>query len=159
MDVGPTSPQRLAMLLPELMGLLHSEMAGETLALMHDSGLTMPQMVALHVLRYHGAQSVSSLQDCLRLSASATSHLIDRLVEHGHVTRVEDPADRRQKRIEIRPDGVALLDRMNDARVRELSVVIAQIDPHLQDQLTQIVERVVTALQTTHRAQPGRPAR
>lgn len=148
------SPHRLALLLPELMGLLHSAMAGETLALMHESGLTMPQMVALHVLRYHGAQSVGSLQDCLRLSPSATSHLVDRLVEYGHVTRVEDPADRRQKRIEIRPEGGALLDRMNEARVRELTVVLAQLDPQLQEQLTQIVASVIAALQSPHRA-PG----
>jgi DNA-binding MarR family transcriptional regulator len=75
-------------------------------------------------------------------------------VEHGHVSRIEDPADRRQKRIEIRPEGTALLDRMNDARVREMTVVLAQLDPQLQDQLTQIVASVIAALQSPHRA-PG----
>jgi DNA-binding MarR family transcriptional regulator len=140
-------PDRLALLLEQLLGLLHSNMAGETLMIMHESGLTMPQIVAMHVLRHHGAQSISSLQDFLGLSASATSHLVDRLVEHGSVARSEDPGDRRQKRVELRPQGHALLGRLSEARLRELGGVLTQLDPALQAQLAEIMQRAIANLQ------------
>ena len=65
--------------------------------IMNEAGLTMPQLVALHLLTKLGPVSVSSVATCLKLSAPATSHLVDRLVVAGLVGRSEDPDDRRLK--------------------------------------------------------------
>lgn len=145
-----TSPDpsvaRLLALFPELMSLVHRDIAGETLAIMHESGLTMPQVVALHILRHAGALPISRLGELLCLSTSATSHLVDRLVEHALVDRSEDPTDRRQKRIVLAPPGEALLDQLNASRAAEYTVALDRLDPALRQSLLALVEEVISQL-------------
>ena len=98
---GPT----LANLIDEMMSHIHRRSADDTLAVMNEAGLTMAQMVALHLLTHLGPVSVSSIAACLKLSPPATSHLVDRMVVAGLVGRSEDPIDRRHKRIAITAEG------------------------------------------------------
>ena len=149
--VNKTS-QKIGVLLPEVMSMLHARVAGDTLAVMHESGLTLPQIVVLHILQHHGGQSVGFLGGALRLSPSATSHLVDRLYEQKLVQRTEDPADRRQKIIAITAKGQKLTDRLADMRASELSIAIADyLDPGLQAELLRILETVMNALRTSPR--------
>jgi len=144
--VNKTS-QKIGVLLPDVMSMLHARVAGDTLAVMHESGLTLPQIVVLHILRNHGSQSVGFLGGALRLSPSATSHLVDRLFEMKLVKRTEDPADRRQKIVAITPKGQKLTDRLADMRAKELAMAIADhIDPSLQQELLRILETVMAKL-------------
>lgn len=154
MPASTATPRRLAELLPELLALLHSTIAGDSLAIMQESDITMPQLVAMHVLRFRGATSVSDLASATRLSLSATSHLVDRLVERTLVLRAEDPLDRRQKRVELSEQGAALLRRLSEARTRELTSGMEAIHPDLQAQLLIAVEQAVDALKSSH-ARPG----
>jgi len=151
--VTPTPPadpciERLLAHFPELMSLLHRDIAGETLAIMHESGLTMPQVVALHILRHAGASPISRLGELLHLSTSATSHLVDRLVERNLVERSEDPADRRQKRVVLAAEGSALLDRLNDSRTAEYTVALHRLDPALRQSLLALVEEMISQLRS-----------
>ena len=98
-------PADLAVLIEEMMSHIHRRSADDTLAVMNEAGLTMAQMVALHLLTHLGPVSVSSIAACLKLSPPATSHLVDRMVVAGLVGRSEDPIDRRHKRIAITDDG------------------------------------------------------
>jgi DNA-binding MarR family transcriptional regulator len=139
---------RLAELLPELMGLLHCSIAGETLAIMHEANLTMPQVVSLHVLRHLGPLGISELAGHLRLSTSAASSLVDRLVERELVHRAEDPEDRRQKRVALAPAGVALVADLTSARARELTAGLQYIDPVLRAEMAGVLEQVVTQLRS-----------
>ena len=45
--------------------------------MMTEAGLTMPQLVTLHMLAHAGARTVGTIAACLRLSPPATSHLVD----------------------------------------------------------------------------------
>ena len=56
------------------------------LAAMSESGLTLPQIVVLHVLD-RGPATISTLADYLHLSLSATSSLVQRLVQEDLVSR------------------------------------------------------------------------
>lgn len=137
---------RLTGQLIELMGLLHSRMAGDAMQLMAELNLTMPQMVCLHILKDGGSRSVGAIGGVLNLSASATSHLIDRLFERGIVTREEDPADRRQKLVSITPLGVEIVDRLSAARSEQIGAAVADIDPELRAQLTDLVSLIIIQL-------------
>ncbi|GDX80028.1 MarR family transcriptional regulator [Deltaproteobacteria bacterium] len=137
---------RLTGQLIELMGLLHSRMAGDAMQLMAELNLTMPQMVCLHILKNANTRSVGSIGGALSLSPSATSHLIDRLFERGIVTREEDPADRRQKLVSITPLGVEIVDRLSAARSDQISAAVADIDPELRAQLTDLVDLIIIQL-------------
>lgn len=151
MQKSPASQRvvRMQALIQEMMALVGRHSAGETLRLMHEVGLTMPQLVALHVLRFGGPSSITGLVDALHLSTSATSHLVDRLVAMGLADRSEDPSDRRQKRVTASAAGVELIDRLNQARTAEFSAAFANVDPALHEQLVRAFEQVVEQLRRT----------
>ena len=139
------SALRLSNLLTDFMGLVHAGFAGDAMTIMAEAGLTMPQIVALHVL-VHGPQPNHGLVDQLRLSASATSHLIDQLVKKGFVDRSEDPTDRRQKRIAITDAGSELLRRLAQARTDEFARALMTIEPATRLTLVTALERAVAEL-------------
>lgn len=138
--------QRFERLLAELMAAIHRHSAGETLHIMSEAGLTLPQMVAMQRLHHGGACTVTGLGEALRLSPSATSHLVERLVERGFVARSEDPVDRRQKRVEIAEGGRALLDRLNASRLVELEGALGALRPGSAELLFHVIERVIAEL-------------
>jgi len=139
-------PAKLASLIEQMMSHIHRRSADDTLAVMNEAGLTMAQMVALHLLTHLGPVSVSSIAACLKLSPPATSHLVDRMVIAGLVGRSEDPLDRRHKRIEITPTGRELIEGTNDRRTREFTRVLSSLTGEVQAQFGKVLARVVTEL-------------
>ena len=144
---APEAPTReVTALIFELMNHVHRRSAGETLAIMNEVGLTMAQLVALHMLAFAGPRSVSAVADCLRLSPAATSHLLDRLVAAKLVGRTEDPVDRRHKRIDITAAGRTLIDRVQAERAREFGGVLGRLSADIQRQFAKVLSRVVAEL-------------
>lgn len=139
-------PARLSALVGQFLGVIHRRAAGDSLAVMSKAGLTMPQLVTLHMLVYEGGRSVGGIARCLRLSAAATSHLIDRLVRAKLVARTEDPGDRRQKKLNITAAGRSLIERLNTERTREISQVLTRLSPTLRQQFGDVLERVIAEL-------------
>jgi DNA-binding MarR family transcriptional regulator len=138
--------ERATALLRELYGMILQRSAGEMMAVMCAAGLSMPQMVALHLLRKCGSYTISALADKLGLSLAATSHLVDRMVQQQLVIRREDALDRRQKQVAIAPGGLALLDQLLEARMRESGVLVTKLPPELQAQLEAVLAEVVGQL-------------
>jgi DNA-binding MarR family transcriptional regulator len=143
-----TRPGNLAHLIDEMMSHIHRRSADDNMALMNEAGLSMAQMVGLHLLEKLGPLSVSSVAACLRLSPPATSHLVDRLVVAGLVERTEDPADRRHKRVVIAPRGRELIQRTRDQRTREFTRILSRLSGEVQSQFGRVLARVVEELQT-----------
>lgn len=141
-------------LIGEMMSHVHRRSAGDTLAMLNDAGLTMAQLVALHVLEHGGTRTVSSIAACLRLSPAATSHLVDRLVGQELVGRVEDPSDRRQKRVTITAAGRRLIDKVQRERTREMSEVVARLSPAVRGQFSQVLVRVIEELSSLPQEKP-----
>ncbi len=133
-------------LIRELMQLVNQRSAGETLAIMNEASLTLPQFVTLHLLRQSGPRSISAIAASLHLSMPATSHLVDRLVRGGFTTRHEHEADRRQRLIRITPAGRRLLERIAHSRAREFSVALSTLPARLRRQLAGVLEEVVARL-------------
>ena len=72
--------------------------------------LTMQQlkvltMIAIDPDRATGHELAAQLQ----VSVATMSGLVDRLVEHGMVSREEDPSDRRVRRLSVTPEGSATI--------------------------------------------------
>jgi DNA-binding MarR family transcriptional regulator len=139
-------PSDLAKLIEEMMSHIHRRSADDTLAVMNEAGLTMAQMVALHLLTHLGPVSVSSIAVCLKLSRPAASHLLDRMVVAGLVGRSEDPVDRRHKRIAITPRGRELIESTQEERSREFTRVLTGLSSGLQAQFGKVLARVVSEL-------------
>jgi DNA-binding MarR family transcriptional regulator len=88
-----------------------------------DVGITMAQAKVLHVVVAGGEIHMADLVHTLGVSLSTVSGLVDKLVDHGYVTRRDDPADRRQVVVSPTSAGTALLERFRDlsgAQTREL---------------------------------------
>lgn len=127
----------------------------ESVKTMADAGLTVPQISALHILMYEGPQSVTDLGADLGHSMSATSSLVQRLVEQGLVSRTEDAADRRQKVVEATAAGKKLVERLMRARQRELRAGLEHITPETRVELQRVMRRIVDELSARADEQTG----
>jgi DNA-binding MarR family transcriptional regulator len=82
------------------------------------SGLSMPQFGILMHLYSCSTCGISGLGEYMDISAPAASQMVDRLVQHGLVERVEDPNDRRAKQLTLTPKGLELIETGITARTR-----------------------------------------
>jgi DNA-binding MarR family transcriptional regulator len=72
--------------------------------------VTMQQLKVLTMIAIDPDKATGhELAAQLKVSVATMSGLIDRLVEHGMVTRGEDPTDRRVRRLTVTPEGSATI--------------------------------------------------
>jgi len=152
-SAGPAHVE-MGALIGELMKHVNRRSAGETLAILNDAGLTLPQLVTLHILDQCGVRTVSAIASSLRLSAAATSHLVDRLVVGGFVGRIEDPDDRRQKRVTLTASGRRLVDRVQRERTREMTEAVAGLSAEVSRQFGRVLSRVIEELSSLPKGVP-----
>ena len=113
--------------------------------------LTMPQLKILIALRVNGPAGAHELAQMMGVSPATMTGIVDRLVAAGHVTRREDPRDRRVRRIELTAEGTRLMDDM----------MVAGDEHHRQllDRLTVeelgVVERAMAIMQRALDAEAG----
>jgi len=81
-----------------------------------DFDYSLPQVAALLLLDQEGDLTIKQLTEILGRSISATSRLLDQLVERGMVSRREDEHDRRSKRIAITEQGRMLIATLEQRR-------------------------------------------
>jgi Transcriptional regulators len=93
---------------------------GKSLEILNEKGLTLPQVLTLHLLQEKGPCTVTEISECTKLSAGATSHLVDRLYIKKLLDRVENEQDRRQKQISLSNLGAITMDRLTRSRKEEL---------------------------------------
>ena len=74
---------------------LNRQVNGERVEEWEQSVLTIPQIKTLLLLQQIGPSRMGSISLHLGRALSATTTVVDRLVERGLVDRVSDPADRR----------------------------------------------------------------
>ncbi len=142
-----TPQSALAALFEQFGPLFHSVSESDNmLELINDSGLTVPQLMTLRLLRCTSASSVSEIASRTRLSKPATSHLVDRLVALELVERIEDPNDRRQKQISLSPKARQLTDQLMSAQRKNMEARIALLSPTLVERLTAVVSEAIAEL-------------
>src|SRR5215475_9267555 len=109
----------------KLGSLLLSCMSGgssDVFRVIDESGLTFSQMKVLVELESpdEDARTVTALSDELGISAASASCAADGLVRKRLATRVEDPDDRRVRRLTLTAGGRRLADRIISARLAGL---------------------------------------
>jgi DNA-binding MarR family transcriptional regulator len=112
------SPGQLA---ADLQRFFHRAMKGdqgELLALVAELDLTMPQIRAMFVLDTSDhTLALTELAPRMGLSVAAAGRAVDGMVRNGLVSRSEDAADRRIKRLALTEHGQAALARITEARL------------------------------------------
>jgi DNA-binding MarR family transcriptional regulator len=93
-----------------------------------DLTLTMPQLKLLFALDWLGPASMTEAAHRLHIGVSATTGLVDRLVEQGLAQREADPRDRRIVRVACTPAGRTLLGQLRSAGSERLDAVLDLVD-------------------------------
>ena len=98
--------------------------------------LSMTQFKILHILDGVDRElTPSELAQFVGLSPAATGRAVDALVRAGIVTRRDDDADRRVKRLTLTPTGTAAVVRINQARLEALADTVSTLDAAQRDAL------------------------
>jgi len=88
-------------------------------------GLPPGQASALSVLVFGGPQTLSALARIEQVRAPTMTRMIDALERAGHVRRDADASDRRKLRLVATTQGVRLMQRGRERRVRVLTQVMS----------------------------------
>jgi DNA-binding MarR family transcriptional regulator len=119
---------------------------GEHLRKLEESGLSLPQVKTLLMLAgpegeepYAGRDIAENLQ----ISLASVSRAVDGLVRSRLVTRVEDPDDRRVRRLSITPKGERLAGEIVAARLADLEAFADSLTPAQRRKLDGALEAVL----------------
>jgi DNA-binding MarR family transcriptional regulator len=92
--------------------------------------VTVPQFRVLVILSTaDGPVRNGDLAAMLGVHPSTFTRTADRLVAGGWVIRAENPENRRETLIQLTPEGSRLVDQVTDNRRREISSILARLDP------------------------------
>jgi DNA-binding MarR family transcriptional regulator len=102
----------------------------EVFKMIDESGLTFSQMKVLVELEAadEEGRTVTSLSEELGISAASASRSAEELVRKKLLTRVEDPDDRRVRRLAPTAKGHALAERIISARLAGLEDFAESLD-------------------------------
>ncbi len=122
MQASATSPAQLAGELMQFVQHVMKSKQDEFFSVIAELDLTIAQMRALFVLGEASdhALALTELAPRMGLSVAAAGRAVDGLVRGGLVSRAEDAADRRVKRLALTDDGRAATARVAGARMEGL---------------------------------------
>lgn len=92
-------------------------------------GIGFAQLAALYAIDGTETLTVADLAEQIGRSPSATSRLVAGLAARGLVARQEEVADRRQRVLEVTPDGRGLLALIDGARAEQFLAVVRPLPP------------------------------
>jgi DNA-binding MarR family transcriptional regulator len=99
---------------------------GSHLRTMEESGLSLTQTKVLSTLvapapgESEGSLPGRELAEAVGISEATVSRAVDGLVQRGYATRVEDPSDRRIRRVAVTAAGEEVVGRIVSARMEGL---------------------------------------
>jgi DNA-binding MarR family transcriptional regulator len=145
-EVGPAEKDTAA----RLTALMHHMFLydrGNQLRVIEETGLSMTQCKVLLELGGlgHDAQAwqVSDLAELFGVSVPSMSRAVDALVKAKLATRVEDPDDRRVRRVKITPKGKKLVATLVTVRVAGIESFVATLSAAQRRKLDAAVEALM----------------
>jgi DNA-binding MarR family transcriptional regulator len=89
--------------------------------------LTMAQAKLLYVVTASGDLSMSEIAHRLGVTISTASGAVDHLVSIGLLSRVDDPANRRQVVVSVTPFGLETLEQLRELGTRQLRTLLEAV--------------------------------
>jgi DNA-binding MarR family transcriptional regulator len=111
--------------------------------------LTMQQLRVLMLISRRDRLTSQELTRGLGVSLATTSGIVDRLVAHDYVTRLDDPRDRRIRRLTLAPAGRKALDEIVDSGWDAAHRLLGRLD----DDTLRLLEVVLQRLGEAARAE------
>ncbi|MFP5459741.1 MAG: MarR family transcriptional regulator [Bacteriovoracia bacterium] len=98
--------------------MMFSRVIERLAVIMAEQELSFSQVAALHIVDQADHISIQDLALRLNLSLSATSRLVDDLVQRKQLDRIEDQDNRRTKLLSLTTDGREFLNQLSLERVK-----------------------------------------
>lgn len=146
----------LGRLVARFLAEMHRYDGGRTLPVLHQSGLTTPQLAVLDLVRI--PCTASAVAAHLGLSRPATSQLVQKLVERGLLIRSEGKSDRRERALVLSQAGETLLGEIASARAARFEAALAVLPAGVAARLKSGLSAAVEALQDAPALGSPRPA-
>jgi DNA-binding MarR family transcriptional regulator len=89
-------------------------------------GLSLSRLSLLNLLARNGPMTASAMAAAERLQPQSLTRMLSRLENDGLIIRSPDDVDRRQVRIDITREGMAVLDEDTDRREAWLATAMAE---------------------------------
>jgi DNA-binding MarR family transcriptional regulator len=89
--------------------------------------MTMAQAKLLYVVAATPGSTMSEIAHRLGVAISTASGAVDHLVTTGFLTRLDDPANRRQVRVTVTRDGLESLEQMRELGMRQLRALLERV--------------------------------
>lgn len=105
------------------------DLVGVALRSVEQLEVSLPQFRLLLVLDELGRSTSTQCAQALGVVGSSVTRLADRLDASGHLVRGADPANRSVVTLELTESGRRLVRTVASRRRRELSHVLARLDP------------------------------
>ncbi|WP_118132497.1 MarR family winged helix-turn-helix transcriptional regulator [Oceanicella sp. SM1341] len=140
--VADPSRLRLGALFDQCHALVSSEMFRRMTDDQRGLELSFSQIHALMHLNRHGAVIIADLAEAVKLSSTAASRMVERMVRAGLVQRRENPEDRRQKYVELTPAGVSHVEELRSS----ITQIYSELFVHVPDKMVhQLIDTLVKA--------------
>lgn len=144
--VGPEAQDTAARLSALLRHLFLFD-RGNMLRVLEESGLSMTQSKALLELGGMGedarVRQVGDLAETFGMSVPSMSRAVDGLVKKGLATRVEDPDDRRVRRVAITAKGKKLVETLLVVRQAGMEAFAATLTPAQRRKLDAAIDSLM----------------
>jgi len=110
-----------------------------------DLSLTVPQLKCMFFISNQGKTNFRKLAERMKVSPSNITGIIDRLVEQGLVSRMENPEDRRILNLQITSKGEALIAELRERRSIYLTQMLADLNTKQLDNIARGLELLAQA--------------
>jgi len=124
---------------------LNRQLRLDRLSEWQDLDLTIPQAKTLFLLERQGPQRMGTIAGALGIAVSATTTVVDRLVERGLATRLSDPKDRRVVICELTEQGRQAADRFWTIGHERLRMLADHLQAEQLNGLVQAFEQLCDA--------------
>ena len=121
---------------------MHRSMRGH-IHYAREKGLSRSMLGTLFLLNHRENVGVTSLGEHLGVSSAAASQMLERLVDEGLIERIEDPSDRRMKKISLTTKGCDVLQESVKARMLWIEEMAAKFTPEEEQQITSAMQLMI----------------
>ncbi|MCY3560069.1 MAG: MarR family transcriptional regulator [bacterium] len=136
------SREELTQRLVESAERLNRELRLDHLSEWQELALTIPQAKTLLLLEREGPQRMGAIAGALGIAVSATTTVVDRLVERGLAERLSDPKDRRVVICGLTDQGRQAADRFWAIGHERIRALAGQLRAEQLTGLVQAIERL-----------------
>lgn len=128
---------------------------GSILHVAQAHGLTLAQTKVILQVATYGQMTMGEIACRLNVSLPATSEIVDRLVDAGHLVRAIDPADRRRVLVAATESSAPIAEELSELRRVQLRYALGLLPPEERPIFLRSLHALITGLTADERVAPA----